>query len=392
MRKLFALLLLASAFGACDISSDAAQEIHSVFSLNKDRSAFFFVQMTIPASDECLQQAGMESVKQAPLTCSTDEFQDYVFQHFGEKFVENAYCQLNYSEGSVVFEISGRVLGVMSGSLDEYEFTVTNWTASRAQEGVIDTLTIYLPENAENVMYYPKKDSARDGKTIYWSQIPLEKPRISFRVETAMQHALPTTAAAALAIVVIVWVAWLYFKRAAKPVRISAAQGTSVLIEGPPESEKHKVARSIIEDYAKQGKKTTIICFDRKVACKYYEKADVVQAVEDLNELNATLSKVAQSKPDLVVVRALYRIMPKEPFDRVQTFVTRNLKRFKDAGATIMFIEESDGYKEKLALIEPLFDTVVSVTVKEEGNELASYMSLKRFEGVGAAKKLERVA
>jgi hypothetical protein len=395
MRWVLLALLLGGVFAAtCGLTSEDADAIHTSYYLNSDKSVFFWVQTWIPSSEECLRQQNFEVLLERPIDCGTEQFADYVYNAFGEKFMEESYCSISFQDEHILINVSGLVPDVIEVDEGEYSFNLFRWTAESAEEGTEDTLRIVLPTDITEYNYYPKKGSVVVNNSIFWRELPLEKPVITFKPKDGTPLYMCGIAGfIVIAVIGIGAVYWFRVKKKEVLKDVVIKRGTSVLIEGPLASKKTKYAHKILRDYLARNEKASLVTFHPARDASHLgnnPNVSAVKAYEDLNELNTVCIDVSREQPAAVLFSVLYRLIPLHPLDKIDSFISRTLDRFRP-NTTVIFIFESEGFDRSIvSTIEPMFDTVIEFKVKEEKGQLVSYYIVKRFEGLAVSEPLRR--
>jgi hypothetical protein len=170
------------AFAQCNISTWDADSFETTYTVTGE-DAVFTTTTRIPLQDQCIEELGLEMLRQGPADCSdelTDQLYDPVYKGTGQLPAEGT-CEIRYEEGHLVLHGTGTIVlfvkdeaGRKKIEFPKWEYIATNAT---------DTLGITLPEGVEKIEYVPKTGSKVTGSEIFWAEFPAEKPEIVYTLE-----------------------------------------------------------------------------------------------------------------------------------------------------------------------------------------------------------------
>src|SRR3989338_8187500 len=170
-------------------------------------------------------------------------------------------------------------------------------------------------------------------------------------------------------------------------------KGTSILIEGPIESQKETFTQEIIQHHLAQTQKVAYISYDPQTETYNIKDNGLVLApAGEINETNLTISEQVSEDPLLLVANVLNVLLPKYNIEEITKFTSYNLSKLKKSAITSIFTldDEITSVGEKSAL-ETLFDAIISFETKQNARgEVESYYKIKRFKGLNIKPQLKK--
>ena len=170
-------------------------------------------------------------------------------------------------------------------------------------------------------------------------------------------------------------------------------KGTSILIEGPIESQKETFTQEIIQHHLAQTQKVAYISYDPQTETYNIKDNGLVLApAGEINETNLTISEQVSEDPVLLVANVLNVLLPKYNIEEITKFTSYNLSKLKKSAITSIFTldDEITSVGEKSAL-ETLFDAIISFETKQNARgEVESYYKIKRYKGLNTKPQLKK--
>jgi len=174
----------------------------------------------------------------------------------------------------------------------------------------------------------------------------------------------------------------LSFKRSEM---IDIPKNTALLVEGPIGSRKEECCLRFLKLELQKGKKVAICSYEPDAELQWFSGDDknrigLFKVEPNITEMSLTITKVVESKPEIVYFNILYKLLPAYSSDVLAEFISSNLKKLKKAGITGIFVMEREMIStQMLSTIESLFDGIIEFQIREEGDELVSYYRVKEF-------------
>ncbi|MDO8647786.1 MAG: hypothetical protein Q7R70_05240 [Candidatus Diapherotrites archaeon] len=216
MRKFFIallLLLIAGAASAQECRNDVSQANELIFEIKIDSqgNAISNEILTIPFSEECLVEKGLQRLNESKAVCSD------IMESFGElnqEFMLASNCTIGFdsNELKVYFSSKGaNVVRVQDGKLT----AVFGEISIRGLNPQADTtLRVSLPEGFELLDYSPKERSIATSSQVFWMKIPKEPISIQYNAaDNGSQQSLIVLAIAIIIAIAILAFGLLFKKR-----------------------------------------------------------------------------------------------------------------------------------------------------------------------------------
>jgi hypothetical protein len=170
-----------------------------------------------------------------------------------------------------------------------------------------------------------------------------------------------------------------------KSEMIELPKNSIVLVEGPIGSRKEECCLRFLKLELQRGKKAAICSYEPEEELQWFSKEERGR-IEDfrvepnITEMSLLITKIVESKPEIVFFKILYKLLPAYSSDVLSEFLSSNMKKLKKAGITAIFVMEREMISPQvLSVVESLFDGIIEFQIREEGEELASYYRVKEF-------------
>lgn len=174
----------------------------------------------------------------------------------------------------------------------------------------------------------------------------------------------------------------LYVK---KSEMIELPKNSIVLVEGPIGSRKEEYCLRLMKLELQRGKRAAICSYEPEEELQWFSKEErgrigAFKVEPNITEMSLTITKVVESKPEMVFFNILYKLLPAYSSDVLSEFLSSNMRKTKKAGITAIFVMEREMISTQiLSVIESLFDGIIEFQIREEGDELVSYYRVKEF-------------
>ncbi|NYZ79124.1 hypothetical protein H0N99_03160 [Candidatus Micrarchaeota archaeon] len=170
-----------------------------------------------------------------------------------------------------------------------------------------------------------------------------------------------------------------------KSEMIDLPKNSIVLVEGPIGSRKEECCLRFLKLELQRGKRAAVCSYEPEEELQWFSKEErgrvgAFKVEPNITEMSLVITKIVESKPEIVFFNILYKLLPAYSSDVLSDFLSSNMKKIKRAGITAIFVMEREMISPQvLSVVESLFDGVIEFQIREEGDELVSYYRVKEF-------------
>lgn len=170
-----------------------------------------------------------------------------------------------------------------------------------------------------------------------------------------------------------------------KSEMIELPKNTIALVEGPVGSRKEECCLRHLKVEIQKGKRVAVCSYEPEEELQWFSKEErgkigTFKVEPNITEMSLIITKIVESKPELIYFNILYKLLPAYSSDVLSEFLSSNIRKIKRAGSTAMFVMEREMISTQiLSVVESLFDGIIEFQIREEGDELVSYYRVKEF-------------